>query len=127
MCKQTCIEGTDRILCIICSNWFHFDCTNISKKTFDKIKSKAKQFTCQICKTKTKCYQCECSLSAYKNQLYCIVCLRKYCATCHTLEKSDLNLYKNTDKAYLCKECSIDHFYPSAKSRRGIAMSSSLR
>ena len=92
MCKQTCIEGTDRILCIICSNWFHFDCTNISKKTFDKIKNKSKQFSCQICKTNTKCYQCECSLSAYKNQLYCIVCLRKFCAACHSVEKIDLNL-----------------------------------
>ena len=80
------------------------------KKTFDKIKNKSKQFSCQICKTNTKCYQCECSLSAYKNQLYCIVCLRKFCAACHSVEKIDLNLFNNTDKAYLCDECCIDHF-----------------
>ena len=91
-------------------NWFHWDCTGISKKTFDQIKSKSKQFCCKICKTKTKCYNCECSLSAHRNQLYCVGCLKKYCANCHSLQNSELHSFQNTDRAFLCHECLIDHF-----------------
>ena len=110
MCKKTCFEGTERLLCKTCKNWFHYECTVVSKRTYDQIKNKSKQFSCHVCKAKTKCYQCECSLAAHINLLYCVGCLGKFCATCHTLKNSELHSFQNTEKAYLCNECCLDHF-----------------
>ena len=110
MCKQTCVEGLNRILCSTCHNWFHFDCINISRKTIDRILiSPDKKYTCQVCKTKSKCCSCGCSLITLK-PLYCLGCLQKFCQYCHQLDDSEFNTIVSSNKAYFCKECSIDHF-----------------
>ena len=36
ICKVKCIEGTERILCQTCHNWFHFDCSGLTKTSYDK-------------------------------------------------------------------------------------------
>ena len=111
MCKQTCVEGLDRILCKTCHNWFHFDCINISKKSFDSfLNNPDKTFTCHVCKTKSKCSQCQCSFTAQINRLYCLGCLKKYCKSCHRLDDSEFNLLVTSNKAYFCNECLLDHF-----------------
>ena len=36
-CKLNCLEETDCINCDKCFNWYHFSCTNLSKKDFNTL------------------------------------------------------------------------------------------
>ena len=42
--------------------------------------------------------------------LYCEGCMNKFCSSCLPLTDSQVHVFLNTEKAYLCFECSIDHY-----------------
>ena len=96
-----------------CKNWFHFECSNISHKSFIKFSEKANKnkFLCKICKFKSYCVKCKCGLPASIRSIYCVGCLDKYCPDCLSLESSEAHsLLLNRDKPFFCNECSRDHF-----------------
>ena len=111
ICKVKCNEGTERILCRTCKNWFHFECSNLSKSSYDKfLQDPNKMFLCKVCKIKTVCTKCKCSLKSPSESLYCVGCLNKCCRRCLDLTISQIKILKTTEKAYFCAECSVDHF-----------------
>ena len=47
MCKVKCVDGTECIQCDFCLNWFHFECSGLSKKSFtDHELNPNKKFQC---------------------------------------------------------------------------------
>ena len=111
VCKVKCNEGTDRILCKTCHNWFHFECTNLSKTSFDKfMKNPNKTFLCKICKIKTSCTKCTSNLKLPRESIYCVGCLDKFCKSCLDLSIPQIHIICSSEKAYFCPECSVDHF-----------------
>ena len=113
MCKVKCCEGTACIQCSTCLNWFHFECSNLSLKSFSDLleNPSKKSHICKLCKIKTHCAKCKCNLSNPNRSKYCVGCLDKICINCLSIETSQTKsaIYANK-KTYFCLECSRDHF-----------------
>ena len=73
-CKSECENEQNCISCDNCHNWFHFECTNLSKRAFDQFcQNESLLFICQICKNKTK-RKCQiCKKSHTSEKIHCIV------------------------------------------------------
>ena len=111
ICKVKCIEGTERILCKTCHNWFHFDCAGLSKTSYDKfLLDPNKMFLCKVCKIKMHCINCNSSLKSPRESIYCVGCLDKCCKSCLKQTVPDIQIFSSTEKAYFCHECTNDHF-----------------
>ena len=111
MRKVKCADGVDRVQCGTCHNWFHFECSSLSKKSFTKLIGNFDEtYLCNICKRKTFCVSCNCDIVTSKESVYCVGCLNKFCQTCLSLENSQFQILTDTEKSYFCPECSIDHF-----------------
>ena len=105
------MECTDCIQCDTCHNWFHFECSNLSKKHFNRfVNGLDIKYICKICKYKTTCIHCNCALATPNKSLYCVGCLDKCCLDCLSLDTQQIRLFTDTDKPYFCEECSKDHF-----------------
>ena len=111
ICKAKCMECTDCIQCDTCFNWFHFECSNLSKKRFNRyVNGLDTIYHCKICNHKTTCIQCNCALAISSKSLYCVGCLDKCCLDCLSLDTQQIKLFSDTDRPYFCEECSKDHF-----------------
>ena len=112
ICKVKCVEGTQRIQCTTCYNWFHFECSTLSLKSFTQfIENPGKIFfVCKICKLRSYCLKCKCLLTSSKKSLYCVGCIDKLCIDCLPIECLQDNSILNTEKPYFCHECSRDQF-----------------
>ena len=112
-CKVECKNEHDSILCDNCHNWFHFECTKLSRKAFNQFcQNKNSLFVCQICKSETQrnCMICKEGHTSEKITLYCVGCLNSFCAKCLPITELQLYTFLNTEKPYFCDECSIDHY-----------------
>ena len=112
-CKLECKDQQDCVCCDNCHNWFHLECTNLSRRAFDQLcQNESSLFICQICKNKTKreCQICKERHTLEKITLYCVGCLNSFCTSCLPLTDQQAYVFLNTEKQYFCGECSVDHY-----------------
>ena len=107
-CPKCTLEVDGKsICCDVCNNWYHLDCTTLTKFEFrTHTINKYKTWKCEVCVDKY-CNKCGKTFSmANINSICCDRCSQWYHQTCTDLTTSEFNQYsENVDKIWKCKSC----------------------
>ena len=108
-CKQNC-EDTDCICCDSCSNWFHDECTHLTKSKLNHHRlNNLSSFKCLFCKAKKNCHTCHepVKASPSSNSLYCIKCKIVLCQSCANVDDGQISNFNTSDEMFFyCNDCS---------------------